>query len=1191
MKFNRIISSALVLVMLLTSIMSVMPIGALAADAAGVTVTMGEIDEAKTTRDALRALIDKYKNVNYSTAAEMLEAEIEAGYLDVISAGGYNLYVNRYTGFAYYENTKTGQILTSNPVDPKYGSSKLSDDVLNQVLSQVEIEYADLSNPSVEGTGTYYSIDQIYQGSPLNLTKIEEADGRKGISVQYTLGVNAADFRVPAYLLVDDFIDHIAKPVFDRLEALILDAIGEGSIDYNLNNREDLLFGKQYHTRKVINALDELDNYVKRQLGASTATAVAIAKCIDSARIIFNNYNYVDSSIIDPSKDGVLLEIVPALKDGKAVYKMRDENLTTYRLINMSIAELLPETYTKVEAKEDLDKTGYVPTAVNSASFSLSINYTLNEAGELYYEIPMTAPYFVNNNLNYTVKSISALRFFGAGDTTKDGYIFFPDGSGTIVDFADISDIRPNYKVNAFGKDYGYGTLTVAQAHLEQSTMPVYGLVNEVKANAATAEKTGDETITNGFFAVLESGSTLTSLGFASGGSTHKYAMASASYTPHPMDICDLSETISVSGLGFYYVVSKSTYEGTYKTKIEMLVDEKLRSPDEKTYAPSYVGMAEYYRDYLIAHDMMPDASKVNLTEKNMPLYAELLGAMDVTQKILSFPVVVSTPLTSFGDVKTIYSELSAAGVKNVNFRLTGFANGGMAYTYPAKVWWENSLGGDSAVKDLVNTANDTNKKVSEGYNFGLYPDFDFLYIHNTALFDGVSNMSDAAVMVDNRYASKQSFNAILQVYESLFSMVVSPDRYDELYGKFNNDYKKFGFGGLSVATLGSELNSNFDQHNAIHRESSLDYVKSLLGKMAGEYSLMIDVGNVYALKFADHILNAPTDSSHYKYSSYTVPFYGMVLHGYVNYAGKPINYSGFADYDILRSIESGAALQYILCYENTNYLKDDKNLSKYYGVDYKNWKESIIAQYNVLNGAIGDLQDNIISNHASLVAERVIQRDEIIKNYALLTAELLSHVDEQFEARIAEVSFELRAENKFGEYSGLYAKIDTPELVARLLATIDVKAEDAKEDKLTVAEAAKLGVTAQSEITLYDAIVAIANELVGKFEDSYSAADGAYEIALSANDVSYTSKYNFNTASYADDADYAETDYTCSNNNVVMVVYTDPTTGAETIFFINYNVYSVKIRVDLALHEKLVDFVDEKGYITLGDSDFIKIQ
>jgi hypothetical protein len=229
--------------MLLTSIMSVMPIGALAADAAGVTVTMGEIDEAKTTRDALRALIDKYKNVNYSTAAEMLAAEIEAGYLDVISAGGYNLYVNRYTGFVYYENTKTGQILTSNPVDPKYGGSKLSDDVLNQVLSQVEIEYADLSNPSVEGTGTYYSIDQIYQGSPLNLTKIEEADGRKGISVQYTLGVNAADFRVPAYLLVDDFIDHIAKPVFDQLEVIIRDAVGEGSIDYNLNNKEDLLCG------------------------------------------------------------------------------------------------------------------------------------------------------------------------------------------------------------------------------------------------------------------------------------------------------------------------------------------------------------------------------------------------------------------------------------------------------------------------------------------------------------------------------------------------------------------------------------------------------------------------------------------------------------------------------------------------------------------------------------------------------------------------------------------------------------------------------------------------------------------------------------------------------------------------------------------------------------------------------------
>ena len=57
------------------------------------------------------------------------------------------------------------------------------------------------------------------------------------------------------------------------------------------------------------------------------------------------------------------------------------------------------------------------------------------------------------------------------------------------------------------------------------------------------------------------------------------------------------------------------------------------------------------------------------------------------------------------------------------------------------------------------------------------------------------------------------------------------------------------------------------------------------------------------------------------------------------------------------------------------------------------------------------------------------------------------------------------------------------------------------------------------------------------------------------------------------------------------MVVYTDTETGANTIFFINYNVYSVKSRVDLSLHEKLAELVDDKGYITLGDSDYIKIQ
>ena len=167
----------------------------------------------------------------------------------------------------------------------------------------------------------------------------------------------------------------------------------------------------------------------------------------------------------------------------------------------------------------------------------------------------------------------------------------------------------------------------------------------------------------------------------------------------------------------------------------------------------------------------------------------------------------------------------------------------------------------------------------------------------------------------------------------------------------------------------------------------------------------MVDGGNVYALQYADHILNIATDSSHYRYSSYTIPFVGMILHGYISYAGSPLNYAGNANYDALRSIESGAAPFYILAYQeqNTKKLKEDENLNKYYGVTYATWKDSVVEMYKFINEAIGDLQDYEIVDHKILVAERVWDVSEIEKNFAAQEQIFFDKAKASIEAQIVE--------------------------------------------------------------------------------------------------------------------------------------------------------------------------------------------
>ena len=84
-----------------------------------------------------------------------------------------------------------------------------------------------------------------------------------------------------------------------------------------------------------------------------------------------------------------------------------------------------------------------------------------------------------------------------------------------------------------------------------------------------------------------------------------------------------------------------------------------------------------------------------------------------------------------------------------------------------------------------------------------------------------------------------------------------------------------------------------------------------------------------------------------------------MVLHGYMNYAGDIINTAGDAKYEVLKSLENGAALYFQLSYQNTSELKKaiDRNLNENYSVSYETWKEDLVYYYNLLNDAVKNLQ------------------------------------------------------------------------------------------------------------------------------------------------------------------------------------------------------------------------------------------
>lgn len=1156
MKTKRIISFVMASLLTLTCFFAILPMKASAA------YSESTVSSTVLPTDTVKKIVEAAYKYEYETAEEMLDYELSEGYLDSVvyrdadNSPLYTLYVNRYTGVIYYKNEKTGQILTSNPTDIGAVTKGKNDEnkTAMQLYSQLIISYTEIATST---SREYNSTRDAAVRAQISVNAI-----KNGLRVNYILGNTASRYLLPGMLKAEAFEEKILVPMIERYEELLetycRDAFPDA--DFTFLDGYTLSSGKELEIRTngYIDTEAALQDYLMdtQKYYKSVPNGKAVQTLNTSLRAFVIKYAlqnpqvYIDQLNDDnPRNDKIAQAMLddmykryPITKDGVAVYVF-DSTVTSGNRANFAktISTNCP-SYTFSDMYADEREVGYVAEVEQNAIFRVALEYSFADDGSLLVRLPANS--ITYDSTLYHMTSISSLPYFGAGDMDgKDGYIFYPDGSGTIVDFSDFYNSTKKSALSlsssVYGQDYAYSK--VSGQHREQITLPVFGMVSEGKRGASVTTTGTEEMINNGFFAVIEDGMSLANLTFRSGGSEHKYASVFPEFMPYPADEYDLSETISVGAKGTYTMVAKTQYTGSYVTRYKMLTDDSVIAAralagDTATYYPAtYVGMAAYYRNLLRESGVL---SAISTDTEDIPLYVEVFGAMQIQDKFLSFPITKTIALTSFNDIIAMYGELSAAGIKNINFKLTGFMNGGMEYTYPVKLHWERAVGGEDGFKNLIKQAATTS--ATEGSHFGVYPDFDFQYINDTAIFDGVSLGKHVSRMVDNRYASKQIYNAIAGEFESFFNMVVTPDALDSLYESFAKNYGKYDTKTLSISTLGSDLNSDFNEDRLVNREEARAKIEAVLARMKDEggYEIMTSVGNSYALKYAKHLTDVATDSSHFRYSSYAVPFLGMILHGSVSYTGTPLNYSGSPEYDLLRAVESGAYPSYILCYENTAHLKEDEDLNKYYGVDYATWFESVKSTYTMLNEKLADLQTFFITDHRTLIAERIIDEKEQKENRATLENEAITELDRQIAEAIDRAFDEMRGDPA-NAGRGIHLTVDRDATLA-ILAT-----------QVGLSDAASLG----------EAFVARVDAVITKYTEKYANhSDNPYELSFTV--AEYKSAYKYLTDSVATESSdtYEFTDFTCDNNNVIMVTYSD---GTKTVhFLLNYNVYPVNVRL-----------------------------
>ena len=1035
-----------------------------AADSSSASASSGSTSTAVSEDNVY--LTTMYYNAEERLADKDMELMLEKH--------GYQLYIDTVTAEIAVVHVATGQVLFSNPYD--IAASKGTASTKSQLLSQILIKYTE------NGVSKDYN---SFADAVLNNQIIIEPI-KNGIRVEYTIGRADSNFLVPRL---------ISK---DRLESQILNKL----------DKEDPYENWAYSKLSAFYRLEDPNDPTKVEAVKET---------------MFKNY--------------------PVTKTGMAVYALTDIVTREFKELEGYIKEYCPD-YTYDEMEYDHTMTQYVADTLSTPVFRLALEYTLTEDG---LEVTLPANGIRFDETLYTLDSITLLPFMGAGTCTNQGYTFVPDGSGALMDFAAFPDKNTSIAGTVYGMDFAYQKLE-GSANQDVMRMPVFGLRETFADNKYVIEKVsymkdvkkvdeygqpvldenGDqiieqeeafkdvrtlvssELVDRGFFAVIKEGDALSKITAKHDNQLHDYNTVQLSFNPRPKDSYSL-EALSVGTSSEIQVVSDRKYVGNYTVKYYMLLDddkaEAAGLSEDDYYETSWMGMAEAYRDYLFESEILTPLTKDEVDE-NIPLYIETFGATETIEKVLSVPTTVSRALTSFDDIKTMFDELAAAGITNIDFKLTGYANGGMYATIPYKLKWEKSVGGADGYSDLL--------KYAAEKGFGLYPDFDFVYVNRHKNFDGLKFDRDILKTIDNRYSSLREYDASLQEFVSYFTLCVSPSAYMTFYEKFAQNYLGYENKNISVSTIGSALNSDFDEDDPYNRNDSKNLTVEFLEKLDTDMtSVMSESGNVYTWKYIDKMLNVSLQSSRSLYASATVPFMGVVLHGSVEFTGAPINMAGDIKYEILRAIENGAGIYFILSYDNTELLKEDYDLSKYYSVRYDIWKEELINYYNMLNNELKDLQTSLIVGHEFIRGERVPSEaekaaDEIALNEQT-TADKVA-----FEAAARAVAIEaMRAQYVAGLCE---AGEDIQPMVDAMLARYEA-GEDA--ETIIAEMRAEYGLDTDTE------------------EEEEITAEETVEV----------------TVAVPEEDDYEFTKYTSDNNQIVRVTYDNGTS-----FILNYNDFAVTV-------------------------------
>lgn len=641
-----------------------------------------------------------------------------------------------------------------------------------------------------------------------------------------------------------------------------------------------------------------------------------------------------------PDVKNEYLAIAPLMEDviseGKTVYIIKDQT----KWNNPRLMKTVEEAFINIggmtldQRDEINEKFGF--ESESAKTFWIPVDYDLTENG-LNVSIPANEVQYDTDSL--AIASIDLLKYFGSASEKENGYMFVPDGSGAIVNFNNgKTNISTDVRVQLYGLDDGRETLQKPFAN-EGAYLPVFGIKRDVSA----------------MFAIIEEGDVNATIIADIAGKNKNAVDRNRCYARFKLSEYEELQFKNAGKTARIYQnrMNSQNISVTYS----LLDNEKA----------NYSGMAEYYRDYLI--------SKSVLTQKDfseVPFNIELVGAYDHETAFLGIGYTETRAITTFAQCKEILQKLAEAGIKNVSVNYKGWANNGLRNTIFNKAKVVKELGGKDGLNDLL--------KYAEEVGINLYFETELALVYDYAMFDGYSEFTDASRLVTREVAYHYQY---LDDWNTAAAMntasIVSPTHIFDINAEDNSksnsmklleDINELNIKSISLGSLGYNLPGNYKINDLKDRGEVAETYSKVAEKYSETLNLMTKGTNSYMLPYVDEIFEISNTSSKFNLADLSVPFYQMVIHGCIEYSGKPINLYGDTRQAFLQAVEAGSGMYYRWCYVPNDQVQD-LWFEGMYSLSYTSWIDEAIEMYKEYNDLLSSTAGSFITEHEN-VAENV---------------------------------------------------------------------------------------------------------------------------------------------------------------------------------------------------------------------------